>query len=117
MIYFNVTQAGISPSKIGVGIPFYGRIKRGCRSGYLSGSTCTQGVTELGQKYASGNALQNPRDPIDYRNLIKSVYWSSGTKVWDATDGAQYIRYDTGNSSQDAFVPYTGVEQISEAAK
>jgi hypothetical protein len=74
-------------------------------------------VTEPGQQYASGNALQNPRDPIDYRNLINSVYWSSGTKVWDATHGAQYIRYDTGNSSQDAFVSYTGVEQISEAAK
>jgi chitinase len=32
MIYYNVSQAGISPSKIGLGIPFYGRIKRGCRS-------------------------------------------------------------------------------------
>jgi hypothetical protein len=106
--------AGVAPGKIGIGEPFYARIKQGCLTGFLSGSTCMQNVTAPVQSYASGDALTNPRTGINYNALLNSVYWSSGTKVWDATHGAQYIQYNAGGANQ-AFVPYTGVEQIQAA--
>jgi GH18 family chitinase len=116
-IYYNATSAGISRSKLGMGMPFYARVKRGCRYGYSIGSTCTQGVTDPGQPYASGNAATNARVPISYSDLVNSDYWTKGTRIWDSVHGAQYIRYEVSDSSQDAFVSYTGVEQMQEAAR
>jgi len=104
-------SAGIAANKIGIGLPFYARIKQGCRAGFLSGSTCLQNVTAPAQPYASGNATTNSRTAINYSDLLNSAYWSSGTKTWDATHGAQYVLYNAGGSNQ-AFVPYTGPEQI-----
>ena len=104
--------AGVASGKIGLGMPFYGRIKQGCLMGYLSGSTCNQDVYATVQTYASGNAGTNPRAAILYRDLLQSAYWSSGTQVWDAAHGAQYIQYTAAGASQAAFIPYTGVQQI-----
>jgi len=107
--------ASVAPSKIGIGLPFYARIKQGCLAGYLSGSTCTLGIFASLQSYASGDASTNPRTAINYNDLLSSTYWANGTKVWDAVHGAQYIQYNAGGTNQ-AFVPYTGVEQIQAAA-
>ncbi|MBV9082415.1 MAG: glycoside hydrolase family 18 protein, partial [Acidobacteriaceae bacterium] len=115
--YYMVRDAGIASTKIGIGMPFYARIKQGCMAGYLSGSTCSRDVSDPGQRYASGDATTNPRTAINYNQLISSAYWTSGTRVWDATHGAQYIRYEPGNPVQNAFIPYTGVEQMQEAVR
>jgi GH18 family chitinase len=107
------TDAWIARSKLGIGMPFYARIRKGCRAGYLAATTCTQGVNAPSQRYASGDALTNPRNAINYNDLVNSVYWTNGTRVWDAIHGAQYIQYT--NSANSAFVSYTGVEQIQES--
>jgi len=108
--------AGVASGKIGIGVPFYGRIKQGCLMGYVSGSTCNQDVYAPVQAYASGNGGSNPRAAITYKDLLQSAYWSSGTQVWDATHGAQYIQYTAAGASQAAFIPYTGVQQIQALA-
>jgi chitinase len=107
------TGAGVAPGKIGIGLPFYERIKQGCRAGYLNGSPCSLNVTDPGQTYATGDATTNPRTAINYNDLLNSVYWSGGTKIWDAKHGSQYLQYNAGGNQ--AFVPYTGVEQIQAA--
>jgi len=110
------TQAGVSGNKLGIGIPFYARIKQRCMAGYLNGSTCTQAVSAPLQRFATGNASDNLTKSINYNDLLLSPFWSDGNKVWDAAHGAEYIQYTAGGVGQTAFVPYTGVEQVQAAA-
>jgi Glycosyl hydrolases family 18 len=115
--YFMTWDAGIAPQKLGIGMPFFARVKRGCLAGYLSGPICKAAITGFGERYASGNALTNPRDALNYNDLIRSRYWTKGIHVWDAIHGAQYLRYETSNPTEGAFVSYTGIEQIQEAVR
>ncbi len=115
--YFMTQAAGIAPEKLGIGMPFYARVKRGCLAGHLSGSVCQAAIIAFGQRYASGNALTNPRDPLNYNDLLLSRYWTKGVHIWDAVHGAQYVRYQAANPSESAFVSYTGIEQIQETVK
>ena len=117
VVYYMTRDAGIKPGKLGIGLPFYARIKRGCQAGYLDAGNCAKPITGPGQVYASGNALVNPRPSIEYRDLINSQYWALGQRVWDAPHGAQYISYTPDNNDNAAFVSYTGVEQIQEAVR
>ncbi len=115
--YYMVQDAGIASSKIGIGMPFYARIKQGCMAGFLNNGSCSQNVNSFGQQYASGNAITNPRNAINFNSLVNSTYWTSSTHVWDAAHGAEYLRYEPGGPNQNAFIPYSGVLQMNEAVK
>lgn len=114
--YYMVTSAGISPAKMGLGIPFYGRVIKGCLSGYGTNGSCSRGVTGPNQTWASsGFGNGNSAGAISYPDLLRSTYWSNGNYVWDAAHGAEYISYDSSDATQDAFVSFTGPAQIREA--
>ena len=102
----SLARMGIAPAKIGLGVPFYGRIEQGCLD-----STGTTGVTDPDQTAVNGISSHL----ISYRDLAKSLYWSSGDHVWDELQQSQYIRYSEGSCRTDAFIPYGGVEQMQAA--
>ncbi len=104
-----LASSGMNMQKVGLGIPFYGRVKRGLRLGYPG-----QGVTAVNQIFASTN---DTSDAITYRDLLQTNYWSSGVKVWDDTHKAPYISYDVTDATNDAFVTYTDERQVRESAK
>jgi hypothetical protein len=108
--------AGIPANKICITIPFNGLAKKGLKAG----AGGAQGVTDPLQPWAFGDVKDintNPREGIWYSELIRSVYWKDGVKVWDDGAKAQYIRYDAADPNRDAFVTYVGVEQILEIVK
>ncbi len=112
MWYFSVS--GLNMQKVGLGIPFYGRVKTGPRMGYANA-----GVTAVNQIYAtnSAGALPNTRNPITYPALLKSIYWTNGVKVWDDSHKAPSISYSVGSTNGDAFVTYTDPQQIQESVR
>ena len=81
-------SAGNASSKLGLAVPFYGRIRRGCLD-----STGMEGVTDLNQTWAGGAGVAS----IPYRDLVNSTYWGSGTRVWDDLRKSQYIQYRQGS--------------------
>src|SRR6185312_5432221 len=93
-----------SPAKVGLGIPFYGRVSQGCLepSGAL-------GVTNINQVSLHG---VNSRF-LSYSDLVSSPYWSLGEHVWDDSRQSQYVSYGGGSCATDALVQYTGPEQMS----
>jgi hypothetical protein len=107
VLWRDFVSAGNAANKLGVGVPFYGRLKQGCLDSYR-----TIGLTDPNQSWISGAS----NHIIFYRDLINSSYWSSGTHIWDDLRQSQYIRYQGGNCSTDAFIPYTGPEQLQAVA-
>ena len=106
-----LSNTTIPTAKIGLGIPFYGRIKQGLRK------DSTDGVTGPEQEYAYGDASTNPRTQISYHALLASDYWINGTHAWDNNYKAPYISYNVSGSANDAFVTYTNQQQIEESVK
>ncbi len=92
----------IAKSKIGLGIPFYGRVWNGCAD-----SGCTDGLHSLGQTWSSEN-----NSPISYASLVASSYWSQPHQ-WDSVHGASYISIDQPGASNDRFISYTDGQQIN----
>lgn len=94
---------GYAPAaKIGLGIPFYGRVWNGCAD-----SGCSDGLHSLGQTWAS-----QTNNPISYASLVASSYWSL-PHSWDSTRGASYISLDQSGASNDRFISYTDSQQIN----
>lgn len=105
-----LAAAGIAASKVGIGIPFYGVVHRGCRSA-SEDARGSAGATQPDQ--SSLNAIT--RSLIPYQELIGSRYWTSATHVWDSLEQTQYLSYSGGTCETDALVPYGGPEQIRAA--
>jgi hypothetical protein len=98
--------AGNASSKLGLAVPFYGRIRKGCLD--VSGAA---GVTDPNQAWLGRAEIGS----IPYRELVNSPYWSAGTRVWDDSRKSQYIQYRDGSCTTDAFIPYLGPEQLQAA--
>lgn len=99
-VWWYVVSGKIPVKKLGVLVPFYGRIE--------------QGVTE------PGDILKNDPIPWPYlgwARLIKSKYWTDGEHHWDDAHEAPYISYYGESSAQNAFVTYTDPRQIMEFVK
>ena len=100
-------SAGNASSKLGLAVPFYGRIQNACLN-----ETGTNGVTEPNQAWVGRAEIRS----IPYRDLVNSTYWSLGARVWDDSRSSQYIQYRNGTCATDAFVPYVGPEQLQAVA-
>jgi len=100
-------SAYVPASKIGIGIPFYGRIWSGCSDFY-----CNDGLHELGQTWY-GNPSQKAQP---YNALFPSSDWSSPHN-WDPTHGSSYISIDQPGSLYDRFITFTDSQQIVELVK
>lgn len=97
--------AGNASSKLGLAVPFYGRMRKGCLN-----DTSTNGVSDPNQAWA-GRAESGF---IPYRALVNSTYWTVGTHLWDDSRKSQYIQYRDGSCATDAFISYVGPEQLHE---
>jgi GH18 family chitinase len=105
-IWYRLSRMGIDSSKIGLGVPFYGRVNQGC----LEASE-TIGLT--GPDQIAVNGITN--HIISYRDLVNSTYWDSGAHIWDDFQQSEYIRYSGGSCQTDAFITYGGPEQMRAA--
>jgi GH18 family chitinase len=86
-----LVNAGIPKSKIGVGIPFYGRNWTNATAPLQSGAVMG------GEMY--------------YSSLVTdSVLWQTANQKWDTAHHASYLSIPTLNR----FIPYTGVRDIQE---
>jgi len=84
------TSAGVAASKIGVGMPFYGRV--------YSGVTAAQ--------QSSGNG-----STVLYRNLVtNSSYWQPQYQGYDSAHKGQYLSIP----SPATWISYTGTEEIGD---
>jgi hypothetical protein len=99
--------AGNASSKLGLVVPFYGRIRKGCLD-----STGANGVTDPNQAWVGPAEIGS----ILYRDLVNSTYWNVGTRVWDDSRKSQYIQYREGSCTTDAFIPYIGTDQLEAVA-
>ena len=98
----SLSSWALTPSKIGLGVPFYGRFEQGCldSSGAIGVTSPSQTSLNLSARFVS------------YRDLINSPYWSSGAHVWNEQQRSQYISYVGGTCPTDAFIPFSGPEQL-----
>jgi GH18 family chitinase len=93
----------IPAAKIGLGIPFYGRVTSGCAD-----SACSDGLHDPMQSWSGSPSLS----AIRYASLITSSYWSS-PHSWDSVRGASYISINQPGSANDRFISYTDSQQIN----
>jgi len=93
----------VPASKIGLGIPFYGRIWTGCADTF-----CNDGLHDPLQTFF-GNPTEKT---MHYNNLVASAYWSS-PHGWDATHGSSYISINQNGSIYDHFISFTDEQQIN----
>jgi chitinase len=96
----------ISKAKIGLGVPFYGRVWNGCAN-----SSCSDGLHSLGQTWASES-----NNYITYASLVGSSYWSY-PHVYDSAHAASYISIDLSGASSDRFISFTDSNQINATAQ
>jgi chitinase len=93
--------AGVSPRKLGLGMPFYGR-----RNLNVTGPW----------QHSIGPVVRSAKSVITYRDLISSpVLWQDTYKRWDANAQAQYLSIDVPNQKE--FISYTGEEQLRAAVR
>jgi len=85
-----ITSAGVAPAKIGIGIPYYGRI--------WNGTTVPQTIGT----FATATVL--------YRNLVADAKFTPANQRYDAVHQGQYL--SVGSSNQ--FISYTGTQQIGD---
>lgn len=87
----------IPAAKIGLGIPFYGRM--------------WSGANQLMQPKSGASQSFMP-----YKDLVASPYWSM-PHWWDTARGASFITVSGGDPSGAKLITFTGVEQINEIVK
>jgi chitinase len=88
-------SAGIHPSKLGIGIEFYGAVWSG------GSGTTTGGVTEPGQSWTDAPS----REMIPYYEVMDTYYQSERYR-WDDAALAPYLSIDEYGSTNDKFISY-----------
>lgn len=91
----NITNAGVSPGKLGIGIAFYGWIWSG------GAGTSTGGAALPRQAWTSVPGTTQ----LSY-NSIMSTYYQSNIYRWDAPAQSAYLTIDNSGSSNDKFISY-----------
>lgn len=92
----------VAPAKMGLGIPFYGRIWTGCTDLF-----CSDGLHDPLQLWW-GRPTQKS---IHYNALVASPYWSA-PHSWDSVRQSSYISIDEPGSANDRFITFTDPQQI-----
>lgn len=91
----SVTNAGVPPGKLGIGIAFYGWIWSG------GTGTSTGGAALPRQSWTTVPSTTQ----LSY-NAIISSYYQSNLYYWDATAQAAYLSIDNSGASNDKFISY-----------
>src|ERR1039458_7525443 len=107
ILVWDFVYAGNAWSKLGLAVPFYGRIKTGCLD-----ETGTTGVTDSNHPWLGGTESRS----IPYRDLVTATHWSLGAHVWDESHSSQYIQDLTGSCATDTFIPSAGPDQLRAVA-
>lgn len=94
---FYFLASGMTAAKIGIAMPFYGRLTQGVPS------TATPK-----QPFATGDAVSNVRTAYNYNDLVGITAWTRGVHQWHPTYLAPYIDDRIGN----AFISYTDARQL-----
>ena len=100
-------SAGVKPSKLGVGIGFYGYVWKG------GTGTATGGVTAPGQKWTTAPSLNS------YTNYyeIMDKYYQPAYYRYDAAAGTSYLSIDKAGSVDDMFISYNDEATCLEKVK
>jgi chitinase len=88
----NFTGNGVSPGKLGVGLPFYGYIWTG-----------GPGVTQPRQSWPSNNP---PTVSTPTFNTIMSTFYNSNCYHWDTNAQAAYLSITNNPATSDMFISY-----------
>lgn len=91
----NFILYGVSPSKLGIGVAFYGDIWQG------GTGTSTGGVTQPRQSWAGAPSMISQS-----YNTIIAGYYQSNLYHWDANGQAAYLSITNSNSANDKFITY-----------
>ena len=91
----NFIGNGVSPARLGIGIPFYGYVWAG------GTGTPTGGVTQPRQAWTDAPTMNG----VNYTPLIAS-YYQSGWYHWDTNAQAAYLSITNANPSDDMFISY-----------
>ncbi|HVU08529.1 MAG TPA: glycoside hydrolase family 18 protein [Verrucomicrobiae bacterium] len=91
----NFVFYGVSPAKLGIGIPFYGYIWAG------GSGTSTGGVTQPRQTWTTAPTVTTPS-----YTTIMSGYYQSNLYYWDTNAQAAYLSISNTNSANDMFISY-----------
>jgi chitinase len=91
----NFIGNGVSPAKLGIGIPFYGYVWAG------GTGTPTSGVTQPRQAWTDAPTMNG----VNYTPLIAS-YYQSGLYHWDTNAQAAYLSITNANPNNDMFISY-----------
>jgi len=91
----NFIGNGVSPARLGIGIPFYGYVWAG------GTGTPTGGVTQPRQAWTDAPTMNG----VNYTPLIAS-YYQSGLYHWDTNAQAAWLSITNANPSDDMFISY-----------
>lgn len=91
----NFLSGGVAPSKLGIGIPFYGYVWSG------GSGTTTGGVTQPRQAWTNAPSVSTPA-----YNSIVSGYYQSNLYRWDTNAQAAYLTISNVTSANDMFISY-----------
>ena len=110
-------SSGIAPTKINLGVPFYGYIVQGCVAGQPP-PNCRTGMQRPQDTFSAAGLHYSQ---LDYNKLMPSKYMK-GVFSWDSVRKAPFISYKgkTGSCVKfpcdaDAFITYSDPRQMQEA--
>lgn len=95
-------EAGVSPGKLGIGLPFYGYIWRG------GTGTPTGGTTAPLQAWATAPDISW----MNYNGLMLNLHEAQYER-WDAAAQVSYLSIDKDGSEDDVFVSYDDPKSIA----
>ncbi len=91
----NFLSGGVSPDKLGIGIPFYGYVWNG------GSGTTTGGVTQPRQSWVNAPTVSTP----DYNTILAS-YYQSNLYHWDTNAQAAYLSVSNSIAANDMFISF-----------